>query len=77
MPLEPDKQNMIMTTYCTKLNQIKSMLVKTVSPYLALQPVKVFPDVYSYSISLNSSLCLRTRHKSLKSLINTKKCRRK
>ena len=27
------------------------MLVETVSPHLALQHVKVFPDMYSYSIS--------------------------
>ena len=32
-------------------NQIKSMLVKTVLPRLALQHVKVFPDMYSYLIS--------------------------
>ena len=31
--------------------QIKSMRVKTVSPHLALQHVKVFPDMYSYFMS--------------------------
>ena len=31
--------------------QIKSMLVETVSPYLPLQHVKVFPDIYGYLTS--------------------------
>ena len=54
-------------------NNIKSMLVKIVSPHLVLQHVKVFPDMYSYLISHTNVKELDTNHKKvLQTQINVK-----
>ena len=93
---QTNKQNMLIITYkvllgtCIKSkkvayilyvpNKIKSMLVKTVSPRLALCKnclatcQSLFWHVQLVDLPHK---CLRTRHKSLKSLINTNKCQSK